>query len=85
MKGVFHAVRFHADGFLVAAGGDISAGELCCWNPKQEEPLAITKTSGPCLALDLHPDGERIAVAQSIGKRTYPEDGAIGIYDMSAS
>jgi len=83
MKGVFSSVRFHPDGFLVAAGADVSAGELRFWNPDDQQPLAITETAGPCLALDLHSDGQQIAVAQSIGKKTYPEEGAVSVYEMS--
>ncbi|HJN07784.1 MAG: DUF1549 domain-containing protein [Pirellulaceae bacterium] len=48
------------------------------------EPLTTISVAGPASCFDLHPDGRRIAVAQSLGKSSYPDGGAIGIYDMSA-
>ena len=82
MKGVCSSVLFHPDGFLVAAGAGVAAGELCCWHPQKPEPLTVTKTTGPCLALDLHPDAQQIAAAQSVGKRSYPENGTVGVYEI---
>jgi len=45
--------------------------------------VAAISVAGPASCFDLHPDGRRIAVAQSMGKSSYPDGGAIGIYDMS--
>ena len=85
MKGVFSAIEFHSQGLLIAAGAGQTQGEIVCWSPGQAESSATITTAGPCLAMDLHPDGRRVAVAQSIGKRTYPEAGALGIYDLPES
>ena len=96
-KAIFHRVTFHSPGFLIAAGGDIKSGELWFWNPTEQklmpgkpvaadnEPLAKIQLSGPANFFDLHPDGRQIAVAHSTGKSTYPDGGAIGIYDLSAA
>ena len=80
MKGVFSAIAFHPSGRLVASAAGITQGEIVIWDWEQETPLASIATAGPCLGLDLHPDGRQVAVAQSVGKRSYPEHGALGIY-----
>ena len=83
LKGRFHSVLAHADGFLVAGGAGQTTGELSFWKPGQDDPLATIPIPGPALAIDLDPEGHQIAVAQSLGKSVYPDSGALGIYDMS--
>jgi len=81
-KGIFYTLQFHPQGFLIAAAGDITVGELWFWKPGQEKALANIKTSGPSLSLDLHPDGQLLAVAQSQGGKSKPENGSLVFYDM---
>lgn len=81
-KGIFYSLQFHPQGFIIAAAGDITVGELWFWKPGQEKALANIKTSGPSLGLDLHPDGHHLAVAQSQGGKSKPENGSLVFYDM---
>lgn len=83
-KGFYYAVRFHPQGFLITAGGDVAKGEFRTWNPQQNASLAEVATPGPCTALDIHPDGKRFAVTQTIGRSSYPETGTLNVYDWSA-
>jgi WD40 repeat protein len=85
LKGGFiYQARFHPDGQLLTAGGDLGKGELQCWDPDKGVSLAKLSTSGPGTALDLHPDGFRIAVALTTGKGSYPDAGKIALFDGAA-
>jgi WD40 repeat protein len=85
LKGGFiYQARFHPGGCLVTAGGDIGKGELRFWDPDKGESLAVVSTAGPGTALDLHPDGLRIAVALTIGKGSYPDAGKIAQFEAGA-
>jgi WD40 repeat protein len=81
-KGIFYTLQFHSQGFMIAAAGDITVGELWFWKPGQEKALANIKTSGPALGLDFHPDGHHLAIAQSQGGNSKPENGSLIFYDM---
>ena len=54
------------------------------WNVEQDAPLSGTPTAGPCTSLDIHPDGTRFAVTQTIGKSSYPDTGSLAIYEWQA-
>lgn len=84
MKGFYYLPRFHPQGFLMTAGGDGTKGEFRAWNVDQDVALAETSTPGPCMALDIHPDGTRFAVVQAIGRGSYPETGLLAIYEWQA-
>jgi len=81
LKGFYYSVKFHPQGFLMTAGGDVARGEFRTWNPLKDVSLADVATPGPCTSLDIHPDGKRFAVTQTIGKGSYPEMGSIIVYD----
>jgi len=81
--GFYYSAKFHPQGFLVTAGGDLGKGEFRCWKPNADESLSNVATSGPCLGMDLHPSGEKIAVAQAIGTKSYPESGALAVFEWS--
>lgn len=83
-KGFCYAARFHPQGFLLTASGDVAKGEFRSWNVEQDAPLSGTPTAGPCTALDIHPDGTRFAVTQTIGKSSYPDTGLLAIYEWNA-
>ena len=57
MKGVAWGVRFHPEGFVIAASGGTSGGFL--WFPKPDQETEFFKFALPNTArdLDLHPDG----------------------------
>lgn len=82
-KGFYYSARFHPQGFLLTAGGDVAKGEIRVWNPDRDEALATVPTPGPCTAIDLHPDGRSCVVAQTIGKGSYPDSGTITLLDWS--
>ncbi|MCE9608005.1 MAG: hypothetical protein K8U03_24230 [Planctomycetia bacterium] len=81
--GFYYSAKFHAEGFLVTAGGDLGKGEFRCWKPNSDESLAHVSTSGPCLGMDIDSSGTKIAVAQAIGSKTYPESGALAVFEWS--
>lgn len=83
-KGFYYAAKFHPQGFLMTAGGDVAKGEFRCWDIQQDASLSDTSTPGPCTSLDIHPDGTRFAVTQTIGKSSYPEAGMLAIYEWTA-
>lgn len=83
LKGFYYSARFHPQGFLVTAGGDVAKGEFRCWDPQQDASLADVQTAGPCTAIDIHPSGGSFVVAQSIGKKSYPDSGLLTIYEWS--
>ena len=78
------AARFHPQGFLLTASGDVAKGEFRSWNVKQDAPVSGTPAAGPCTSLDIHPDGTRFAVTQTIGKSSYPDTGLLAIYEWNA-
>jgi WD40 repeat protein len=84
LKGFYYSVTFHPQGFYVAAGGDIGKGEFRAWDPLKDAALADGATPGPCTSLDIHPDGKRLAVTQTVGKGSYPTAGALVVYDWTA-
>jgi WD40 repeat protein len=81
--GFYYSAKFHPQGFLMTAGGDIAKGELRCWDLSQNESIASVAGTGPCLGLDVHPDGSGVAVAQAVGKKSAPESGLLSIYELS--
>jgi WD40 repeat protein len=74
--GVSWAVRFHPDGFLIAASGGTGGGFL--WFTKPEQPNEFFKLTFPNTVrdIDLHPDGVQIATAH--------HDGAVRLSAMKA-
>ena len=38
LKGFYYTPRYHPQGFLLAAGGDIGKGEYRAWNPSSDTP-----------------------------------------------
>lgn len=70
-------VRFHPDGYLIAAGGSRTGGFLWFWKPDVETEFHLhpLPTRGPGFDLDLSADGRTIAVAHF--------DGAVRLYDMA--
>jgi WD40 repeat protein len=66
------------------ASADGAKGEIRCWNVRQESSLSDTATAGPCTSLDIHPDGTRFAVTQTISKGSYPESCLLAIHDLQA-
>lgn len=72
------SVRFHPDGYIVAAGGSRTGGYLWFWKPDVETEfhLHALPTRGPGFDLDLSDDGRTIAIAHF--------DGAVRLYDMLA-
>ncbi|MFK5924683.1 MAG: hypothetical protein QM496_21105 [Verrucomicrobiota bacterium] len=83
-KGIFYRLQFHPNGFIIAAAGGITVGELCFWEPGEEKMLAKIETKGPAMSFDLHPNGALLAVAQSQGGKSKPENGSLVFYDMRA-
>lgn len=81
LKGFCYAAQFHSQGFLITVGGDIAKGELRIWNPDKDDSLANVPTTGPCKAIDIHPDGRRFAIAQTLGKGSYPDSGVLTQFD----
>lgn len=84
MKGFYYSVAFHPQGFFMAAGGDIGKGEFRVWDPLKDASPADGATPGPATSLDIHPDRKRFAVAQAVGKGSYPTAGALAVYDWPA-
>ncbi|MCE9530415.1 MAG: hypothetical protein K8T89_04680 [Planctomycetes bacterium] len=84
LKGFYYAVKFHPQGFLMTTGGDVGKGEFRAWNPEKDASLADVATPGPCTSIDIHPDGKRFAVTQTIGKGSYPDSGTLIVYDWIA-
>jgi WD40 repeat protein len=86
LKGGFaYGVRFHPQGFLAIAAGDLGKGEIGCWDPEKGASLLTIATTGPCMALDLDASGRRLAAAQAIGKQSYPDSGLIAVYEWPKS
>jgi WD40 repeat protein len=66
-KGVAWGVRFHPEGFVIAASGGTSGGFL--WFTKPDAETEFFKLALPNTArdLDLHPDGIQLATAHHDG------------------
>lgn len=65
----------------MAASGEIAKGEFRVWHRDQDKSLADTPTNGPCSCLDIHPDQQRFAITQAIGKSSYPETGVVAVHE----
>lgn len=81
LKGYCYSVRFHPQGFIVAASGDVGKGELRVWNSTQEEALTHVATLGPCTSVAIHPTDNRLATSHFIGKGSYPDAGSLTLWD----
>ena len=81
--GFYYSAQFHPDGFLLTAGGDVAKGEFRSWDLTRGESLTSIATAGPCHGLDVNPRGNRIIVAQSVGKRSTPESGVLSLHEWS--
>jgi WD40 repeat protein len=67
VKGVAWGVRFHPDGFLVAASGGTSGGFLWFTLPDQENEFFKLSLPNSARDLDLHPDRIQLATAHHDG------------------
>lgn len=76
--GFYYSAKFHPQGFLMTAGGDLAKGEVRSWNTQQDQSLADLPTPSPCMGVDIHPEGQQFAVA-TLGK----DSGALLIYDWT--
>lgn len=83
LKGFYYSAQFHAQGFLLTAGGDIGKGELRSWDPTQDASIANVNTPGPCTSLDIHPSGASCVLTQMIGKSSYPDSGSLTLQEWS--
>jgi WD40 repeat protein len=81
--GFYYSAKFHPQGFLTTAGGDIGKGEVRVWNTQQDQSLADLALPGPCMGVDIHPGGQQFAVALALGKGSYPDSGAVQVYDWT--
>jgi WD40 repeat protein len=66
--GVVWGLRFHPDGFLIAASGGNAGGFLWFWKPDQVHEFFKLALPNTARDMDLHPDGLRIATAHHDGK-----------------
>jgi WD40 repeat protein len=66
--GLVYGLRFHPDGFLIAASGGNAGGFLWFWKPDQVNEFFKLTLPNTARDLDLHPDGLRIATAHHDGK-----------------
>lgn len=83
LKGFYYTAQFHAQGFLLTAGGDIGKGELRAWDPTQDDSIANLNTPGPCTSLDIHPSSTSSVLTQMIGKSSYPDSGSLTLREWS--
>ena len=67
LKGVAWGVRFHPDGFVIAASGGTSGGFLWFLKPDQENEFFKFALPSTARDLDLHPDGLQLATAHHDG------------------
>jgi WD40 repeat protein len=67
IKGVAWGVRFHPDGFVIAASGGTSGGFLWFTKPDQENEFFKFALPNTARDLDLHPDGIQVATAHHDG------------------
>lgn len=73
-QGTAWGVAFHPSGFIIGAGGG-NGGALWFWKPEEAQPFFTLKLPANARDLDLHPDGERLAIASA--------DGALRLYDLT--
>lgn len=66
--GLVYGLRFHPDGFLIAASGGNAGGFLWFWKPAQVNEFFKLALPNTARDMDLHPDGLRIATAHHDGK-----------------
>ena len=83
LKGFCYSAQFHPQGFLMTAAGDVAKGEFRIWDPDKDESLVTVPTPGPCTAINIHPDGQRFVIAQTIGKGSYPDSGSLTLFDFA--
>lgn len=83
--GFYYGARFHPQGFMLAAAGDIGKGEIGCWDPEKGTSCFNLTAAGPCMALDLDAKGRRLAVAQAIGKQSNAESGLLTVFEWPKS
>lgn len=76
LKGVAWGVRAHPDGFFVAVSGGTGGGVLLFWKPDQVNEFFKLALPNTGRALDMHPDGLRLATAH--------HDGHVRIWEMKA-
>jgi hypothetical protein len=76
IKGVSWGVRYHPDGFIVAVSGGTGGGFLLFWKPDQINEFFKLALPNTGRALDLHPDGIRLATAH--------HDGHMRIWEMQS-
>jgi WD40 repeat protein len=81
--GFYYSAKFHPQGFLMTAGGDIGKGEVRFWDTQQDQSLTHLATSGPCMGLDIRSEGQQFALALALGKGSYPDLGAVQVYDWT--
>jgi WD40 repeat protein len=67
LKGVAWGVRFHPDGFVIAASGGTSGGFLWFTKPDQESEFFKFTLPNTARDLDLHTDGIHVATAHHDG------------------
>lgn len=67
IKGVVWGLKFHPSGFLVAASGGTGGGHLWFFKVDAANEFATFALPNTARALDLHPDGLRIATAHHDG------------------
>jgi WD40 repeat protein len=63
VQGTIWNVRFHPDGYLIAAIGGGGGGYLCFWKPDGPTEFFQLKLPDTARDLDLHPDALRLAIA----------------------
>jgi WD40 repeat protein len=66
--GLVYGLRFHPDGFLIAASGGNAGGFLWFWKPDQGNEFFKLVLPNTARDMDLHPDCLRIATAHHDGK-----------------
>lgn len=76
VKGVGWGVRCHPDGFHVMVSGGTGGGWLWFFRPEDDHEFHKLNLANTGRALDLHPDGLRLATAH--------HDGHLKIWSMSA-
>jgi WD40 repeat protein len=82
LKGICYAAKFHPEGFLLTASGDVGKGEIQVWNIEMDEALATHAAPGPCTALDLDPTARRLALTQMRGRGSYPDSGSLTLLEF---
>lgn len=67
VKGVAWGLKFHPSGFIIAASGGTGGGHLWFFRPEEVNEFATFGLPNTARALDLHPDGLRLATAHHDG------------------